>query len=442
MRQQLPLQKNSNKKEIDEKEYKYAHNFKEALSNKDYKLQIESLKELGGIYREKREYTKATALYNTALIIVNDKFANDKCYNSHQNELIDCIKRTEKSFLEDVLQKKIPASLISAKESDLIHKKFLEDLRKEVRDALKGIESEYNAQKEQDENVELLKIDKVEKVQSLYGMITKRMKGFINDLIDECQKVLGSPEEGCKYAIMGLGSIARKEITPYSDFEFAVLINEENENYKQYFRNLTKLLHIKVINLGETVLPTMVIDALNPAYNKDPLSSWFYDNITPNGFKFDGMMPRACKTPLGTTAASGLREGELDEYGGEVFELIHTPKEMSKFQEGKWYKQDNLLPNELTTVTYIKGDKNLITEYKQEVKNILDTIKTKEINIRQERALKLLKDDINKFGMRIGNETEEGRLFRPKFDLYRLPNTVFENLALFYNIEKNSTLDR
>ncbi len=56
--------------------------------------------------------------------------------------------------------------------------------------------------------------------------------------------------------------MALKQMTPYSDLEFAILT--ENDYYKQsndpkikqYFKNLSHLVNFKMSNLGETIIPT------------------------------------------------------------------------------------------------------------------------------------------------------------------------------------------
>ena len=103
--------------------------------------------------------------------------------------------------------------------------------------------------------------------------------------------------------------MSREEMTPYSDLEFAILIKEEGEGHRGYFRDLTYLLHLKVINLGETILP-----ALNIPYLKG-----FGDWITPRGFAFDGSgaLGKGCKTPLGNAGNESPN--------GKTFELYKLP---------------------------------------------------------------------------------------------------------------------
>jgi predicted nucleotidyltransferase len=142
-------------------------------------------------------------------------------------------------------------------------------------------------------------------------------------LIKECESRLGKPP--CDYAIIALGSVARMEATPFSDLEFAILYSDPaiGSDKINYFRVMSHFLHLKVINLGETILPALGIERLNDFQSTDPNSNWFYDSETPRGISFDGAMPWASKTALGRMVTKNK----------PALELIRTPEGMAEFQD-------------------------------------------------------------------------------------------------------------
>ena len=146
---------------------------------------------------------------------------------------------------------------------------------------------------------------------------------LVSMLAEECERRLGKAP--CDYAVIALGSVARMEATPFSDLEFAILYSDPTiGDGISYFRVLTHFLHLKVINLGETILPALGIEQLNDFQSSDPVGgNWFYDSETPRGISFDGAMPWASKTPLGRMATKNK----------PAVELIRTPKEMAELQD-------------------------------------------------------------------------------------------------------------
>ncbi len=170
-------------------------------------------------------------------------------------------------------------------------------------------------------NLFLFKVH-ADQVHDVFRDITNMYIRLVSMLAKECESRLGKPP--CDYAIIALGSVARMEATPYSDLEFAILYSDPDIGDKiSYFRVLSHFLHLKVINLGETILPTLAIKELNDFQSSEPNSDWFYDSETPRGISFDGAMPWASKTPLGRMATKNK----------PALELIRTPEEMAKFQD-------------------------------------------------------------------------------------------------------------
>ena len=161
-----------------------------------------------------------------------------------------------------------------------------------------------------------------DEIYDIFRDIQDMYKRLVSMLVKECEGRLGRPP--CDYAIIALGSVARMEATPFSDLEFVILYADPAIGEKiNYFRVLTHFLHLKVINLGETILPALGIKQLNDFQSSAPDGSWFYDSDTPRGISFDGAMPWASKTALGRMATKNK----------PALELIKTPEDLAELQD-------------------------------------------------------------------------------------------------------------
>lgn len=92
----------------------------------------------------------------------------------------------------------------------------------------------------------------------------------LETLIEHAQRSLGQPP--VQWACIGMGSMSRNEMCPYSDVEFAFLVQNDSQEAMEYFRTLSQILELRIINLGET---------------KFPVFGEKYASPTPNGFCID-----------------------------------------------------------------------------------------------------------------------------------------------------------
>eukprot|EP00058_Branchiostoma_floridae_P003297 XP_002588785.1 hypothetical protein BRAFLDRAFT_89785 [Branchiostoma floridae] len=374
------------------------------------------LSKLGDVYvkrgqltKEGKKFTQAAALYNAAIARTVDP-------NSRQS-LFEKLQQVERLFLQHVVGLKCQINRCNSNED---HKNQLKAVRAYAKSQLEIIDEKHNPYQydESDPVVREIEVQRAEAVQELFQYIAKERREFVQGLLEECMEKLGPPP--CKYAYIGLGSQATELVTPYSDLEFAILIEEgeDNDVTRRYFLNLTHNLQLKVINLGETILPAMAIPSLNDFYSEDPERDWFFDSVTPRGFAFDGFMPWACKTPFGREQTKSK----------PPLSLIQTPAQMAQFQ-----RQDVSLAEGyhlsivLKRAVLLMGDQDLMHEYTDRLRE--STATSPDLGLAT-----LLKRSIGETGTYLPQE----QLLDVKKEIYRVPSLAIELLRVVFGVESAS----
>lgn len=145
----------------------------------------------------------------------------------------------------------------------------------------------------------------------------------------------------CLFTIIGIGSMARSEMSPYSDLEYAILVEVHTPETRKFFITLAKLIEIKIIQLGETAFPLL------KKGNESPVLDGFRMDIGGN-------------TPL-----------------SEILSLIATPETLAFYQNPQYFVEPYLTTvNALRDSCIVYGSSLLYKDYQSEVAKILSTPST------------------------------------------------------------------
>ena len=275
-----------------------------------------------------------------------------------------------------------------------------------------------------------LRKKKISVIQELNKLIALKYKQIMIELSQYCEDVMGKAP--CEYAIVGMGSLAREEITPYSDFEHIILLRDD-KNYKsnlEYFKWFSVIFHIVILNVQETIVPSLNICSLNDKTSS--LGDWFYDAITPRGISFDGMMPHACKFPMGRQQHTKNKQftTELIKPVSEMLEYLSSEADL---------KNGYHLADILTKTCFVFGNADIFKQFADGVQTFRDKkSQTSTIN----DIKKQVKQDLNSFSTRFRlSNLKSQHTINIKQLVYRSTTIFISALARKHNISANSCFD-
>ncbi|MCE5317119.1 MAG: tetratricopeptide repeat protein [Parachlamydia sp.] len=359
----------------------FTKGLEDAEEKKNTPLIIECLTGLGKAFLAKEQWVLASKILNGALALISK--ANDK-----ENELLALLAELESRFL----QKECRVQAKPVPETYRYRKKQLQTMRSTIGDRLKTHDSQ--------------KTDIIDFTRDILSLFSTSVAFFLEEILADGYKILGNPP--CPFTLISLGSLGRRETSPYSDLEFAILIKESSPNHLAYFRKLVKWFEIQVINLGETEIKIFEHGLSSPVKR---------------GFSFDD----GGNTPLGKQS---------------YVELIKTPQDMAQFQSERFYEEDLILSNVLRTAGLLTGDKNLYETYLKSMQEILSKKSNSSLSIAQNRALNIIKGHLIEFEPNMSSNKEEMPLFNIKAELYRLPSFLIAGLADYFGIEEQNNWDK
>ena len=392
---------------------------------------------VGKQFKETEPEKAAEVIYKIALIYKRrspDKISLIKCVGLLNAAIIR--KPSNISQIEADLAKVCKHTLEQANAkgntADLIDKaKTVKDeiifLRNKVDAYLKKTATQNLSNSFESKNPHNFQVCKASLIQYINTVIAQKYKQIMADLSNYCLNVMGQPP--CDYAIVGMGSLARNEITPYSDFEHIILLFD-NENYVshlEYFRWYSTIFHVIILNLQESIIPSLNINYLNN--EESTLGNWYFDAYTPRGISFDGMMPHACKFPLGRFEKTRNKPF--------VTELIKPVGEMLKYLSSEEdLKNGYHLADILTNTCFVFGNEDIFVQFKNGVKKYLES-KSKQTRI--DEVKQQVSEDLNKFCTRFKlAKLKSFDTINIKQLVYRSSTLFITTLARIHNISENS----
>ena len=284
------------------------------------------------------------------------------------------------------------------------------------------------------------KINKVYMIRRLQTRITSSFIAIMSIVSQKCIELIGNPP--CQYAIVSIcysvnimGLLARQEVTPYSDFEHIIVL-EENVQYLpnyihilDYFRWFTVVFQIIVINLGETIIPAISVPLLNNP--NIPCGDWFFDCHTMRGISFDGMMLHACKFPLGRFQPTNNKPFTT--------ELIKPVSEMANYlQAEEDIKNGYHLADILTKTCFVYGNRNVYEKFESLAKSVLNCNVASNFNQIQTQ----LQKDLQTYDIRKTiNQSGFLKNWNIKRIIYRSSTLFVSALGRFHRIAKCSCFD-
>ena len=381
----------------------------------------EIIHELGKIYRrrspDKLSLIKSVGLFNAAIV---RKPLNLSKVKHDLSEICQHIL--------NIANAKVQNQDLAKKSLEV--KQLFNQLRNEVDQLLDNLEIQKKSTiTTQARNKDQLTTNKIFLVQKLNQLIACKYKQIMADLGQFCEDAMGEPP--CKYAIAGMGSLARSEITPYSDFEHIILLvdNKNYRSYLEYFRWYSVIFHTIILNVQETDIYNLNIDTLN---NKNfELGNWYFDAYTTKGISFDGLMPHQSKFPLGRQRSKNKPfETELIKPVNEMIKYLGSEADL---------KNGYPLSDILTKTCFVFGNEDVFKQFESSVKKYL---KQKPKPERIEEVKQQVKEDLDNYSTRFRLENlRSNHTINIKQLIYRSSTIFIAALGRIHNISANSSFE-
>lgn len=326
-------------------------------------------------------------------------------------------------------------NLAEARNKTFSIRQAVDDVKIQIENMRKGVEEKLHLHSSIPEDTDGLELSclqqaKIDSITELQELITQRYIKIMEQINGYCIAIMGSAP--CQYSLVGLGSLAKKEITPFSDFESMILLQEGVETRDDYdvilnyFRWFATVFMIILVRLGETVLRFLAIPCLNDPWNKE--HDWFFDGYTPCGICPDGLSPTASKNPIGPPVDPDADPRET--------ELIKTPSEMIKYLEStEETKLKTHLAAVLSRICFVAGDRTVYDDYSARV----DDVCRRRVSDPSARKKLFLKTEEFNFGTKYKLRTS--LTMDIKRLLFRGVTLYVSTLGRLFNVHRHSCLE-
>jgi len=160
------------------------------------------------------------------------------------------------------------------------------------------------------------------------------------------------------------------------------------------------------------------------------METGFFDAYTKSGISFDGMMPHACKSPLGRPPTEN-KPWDL--------ELIKPVSSMVKYlTQEQDLKNGYHLADILTCTCFVAGSKEVYQDFEQQRKIILKA----EQNSTKEEVIRMIKSDMKNHSTKLTIfSAVENNSYNIKQLAYRSTTIFIIGLAKLHNIEPGSCFE-
>ena len=339
--------------------------FEKAYENGDAKKQVLYLTKLGELFLAKKDYLRDAHLFNQALAAARLYELNP----DYQEPLFAKLEETETLFLLE-----LGVNLENSEQG----------YTKGWRNRLVGIRLQIQQM-----------VDRQEAPEQIQKITTELFQSLLVDLITNSIEKIKEPPPTA-YAVVSFGSMARGEMSPYSDAEFGFVLEVDTKENREYFRKLSRFLELRIINFGESFYPIIRPRKIEGIRIEE-------QSLTPHGFSLDS----GGIAPLG-------KQG--------VYELIGSPSHFASFQSPEWLQNNEseiALVNALAQGSYLTGKQVLVDQYRKNNEEFFSKKATSGKVLRQERSLTLLKGHLEEFRPWLAKDRIDLRGFDAKKDLYR-----------------------